>query len=203
MEPDSRELVTQASRGDATAVDLLLQRHLPGLQAFVRLRMAPLLRAKESSSDIVQSVCRELLERLDGFEWRGEPAFKAWLFTTALRKLTERQRHWLRDKRDAAREVHLPPGDASRDDRSLQQLYRSFCTPSRVVSVREELAMVEAAFAELPEHYREILTLARLTGATHREIGAQLGMTENAVQQVVKRALVKLSGALRNRGYGA
>lgn len=203
MEPDSRELVSQASRGDATAVDLLLQRHLPGLQAFVRLRMAPLLRAKESSSDIVQSVCRELLERLDGFEWRGEPAFKAWLFTTALRKLTERQRHWLRDKRDAAREVELPPGDASRDDRSLQQLYRSFCTPSRVVSVREELAAVEAAFAELPEHYREILSLARLTGATHREIGVQLGMTENAVQQVVKRALVKLSGALRNHGYGA
>lgn len=203
MHGDSAELVTQASRGDVAAVDTLLLHHLPGLHAFVRLRMAPLVRAKESSSDIVQSVCRELLEGLAGFEWRGEPAFKAWLYTAALRKLTERQRHWLRDKRDAAREVALADGDASRHELALQQAYRTFCTPSRVVAVREELAALEDAFAELPEHYREILTLARLTGASHRDIGEQLGMTENAVQQVVKRALVKLSGALRQRGFTA
>ena len=54
---DSQQLVQKASRGDARAIDSLLEQHLPRLRAFVRLRMGPEFRAKESASDLVQSSC--------------------------------------------------------------------------------------------------------------------------------------------------
>ena len=56
--PDAgRDLVDKASRGDAVAVDALLERHLPALHAFVRLHAeGDAIVARESRSDLVQSV---------------------------------------------------------------------------------------------------------------------------------------------------
>jgi len=64
MGDELESLVHSASRGDGIAIDELLHRYLPGLRAFVRLRASPAVRAKESASDIAQSVCREVLEDL-------------------------------------------------------------------------------------------------------------------------------------------
>ena len=51
--------------------------------------MGPQLRAKESASDLVQSVCREVLGRLDRFQHGGEAGFRHWLYATALRKVRD------------------------------------------------------------------------------------------------------------------
>ena len=54
--------------------------------------MGERLRNREDSVDIVQSVCRELVEHQDSFEFRGESQFRSWLFTAALDDLSEDQR---------------------------------------------------------------------------------------------------------------
>jgi RNA polymerase sigma-70 factor (ECF subfamily) len=196
---EESELVQKASRGDQAAIDILLERHLPTLRAFVRLRAGRLIRAKESHSDIVQSVCREVLQAGEAFEYRGEAAFKRWLCTTALRKLVERQRYYGRDKRDAAREAS--PGTS--DQMQLLDSYRTMFTPSRGAVAREELQRLEAAFDELPEHYREVIIMDRMLGIPQREIAEHMGKTEVAVQRLLTRALVKLSGILQQRTSGA
>ncbi|MCA8975247.1 MAG: hypothetical protein KDC98_11025, partial [Planctomycetes bacterium] len=61
---DHRDLVDSASHGDPQAVEELLVRHLPRLRAFVRLRSPFALRARESCSDLVQSVCREVIAKI-------------------------------------------------------------------------------------------------------------------------------------------
>lgn len=53
-------------------IERLLQEHLPGLRAFVRLQATPEIRAQESVSDIVQSVCREVLTHADRFQHPGD-----------------------------------------------------------------------------------------------------------------------------------
>ena len=53
MKLSTQSLVEHASGGDHPAIDELLARYLPELQAFVRLNMGPALAAKESSSDLV------------------------------------------------------------------------------------------------------------------------------------------------------
>ena len=46
----------------AARMQRLLEEHLPRLRAFIRLRTNQAIRARESCSDLVQSVCREVLE---------------------------------------------------------------------------------------------------------------------------------------------
>ena len=52
---------------------------------------------------------------------------------------------------------------------------------------------------ELTEEHREIVTMAKLIGLTHAEIGAQLGKSEDACRQLLRRALIKLEIALEKR----
>src|SRR5688572_28234676 len=98
---------------DPAEIEELLEQHLPALRAFVRLRMGPTLRSKESASDLVQSACREVLENADRYRFQGDENFKRWLFTTALRVVKNKAKFWQREKRDAGREVRQRPRSTS------------------------------------------------------------------------------------------
>jgi len=188
---ESHKLVERAQHGDESAMEVLIARYLPGLLAYVRLRAGPLVKAKESASDIVQSVAREVIENFDRFQYRGEPGFKRWLYATALRKLCDRDKYYRAHKRDAAREQ---PGEL--DEAILLQQYRSFYTPSRQASAREELQRVEQAFEQLPESMQEVIVLAKIVGLSRGEIATQLGKTDVAVRAMLARALSRLSEML-------
>jgi len=191
--PDPRTLVDSASRGDAAAVEELLTRYLPGLNAFVRLRAGPLLRARESSSDLVQSVCREVLAHVDRFQYRSEGLFKQWLFTTAARKIADRCDHVQAQRRDVCREVALDAASAVSAAGSFADACRSLVTPSRELIGREELVATERALLDLDDDHREVILLARVVGLSAREIGEQMNRSESAVRSLLHRALAELS----------
>ncbi len=188
MAEDVSRLIESAQRGDATALDALLGRYLPGLRAFVRLRAGPTVRAHESASDIAQSVCREVLQNLSTFKYGGETGFKHWLYATALRKLQKRDEHWRAQKREAARVVG--------DEQALLDAYRNVSSPSRRAMAKEELARIEKAFDELGDDEREVITLARVVGLPHKEIAEAMGRTEGATRVLLHRALAKLAEKL-------
>ncbi|MCC6408104.1 MAG: sigma-70 family RNA polymerase sigma factor [Planctomycetes bacterium] len=188
MAEDVSRLIESAQRGDATALDALLGRYLPGLRAFVRLRAGPTVRAHESASDIAQSVCREVLQNLSTFKYGGETGFKHWLYATALRKLQKRDEHWRAQKREAARVVG--------DEQALLDAYRNVSSPSRRAMTKEELARIEKAFDELGDDEREVITLARVVGLPHKEIAEAMGRTEGATRVLLHRALAKLAEKL-------
>jgi RNA polymerase sigma factor (sigma-70 family) len=184
----TRSLVDAASRGDQPAIDELVQRFLPRLHAYVRLRMGRALRGREGSLDLVQSVCRELVSHYDELEYRDEQQFLGWLFTTALRKVQEKQRYHLRQARSPDREV------AAEDDGGFAAAH--WLTPSRDAVGRERLQRVAAALEQLPDDYREVIGLARVAGLPHREIAARLGRSEPATRKLLGRALAALGDAL-------
>ena len=195
---DDAALVTAAAGGDTGAVQQLLQRHLPGLRAYVRLRAGATLRKHESSSDLVQSVCRDVLENMGRFRYPGEAAFRAWLYATAMRKIADRAEYWRAAMRDPAREVRLSPGSATRpsgtDDARLMEVYRaSFFSPSQAAMGREALGRIEQAFEKLPEDYREVIVLSRVVGLSRTEIAERMGRTEASVRNLVSRALAELA----------
>lgn len=193
---ESQRLVDQASQGDAQAIEQLLGMHLPGVRAFVRLRMSPDLRGKESVSDVVQSACREVLQHMGRFEYRGEGNFKHFLYTTALRKVLNKDRYYHKAMRDVRREAERgATHEASRDD-SLSQIYQTLSTPSGHVMTKESIERLERAFDDLPEDYREVVLLSRLMGLSHREIASQLGRSELATRSLLARALTTLAQKL-------
>ena len=187
---DHDRLVDRTTQGDAAALEALLERHLPSLLVYVRLHAGELLRRKEASQDLVQSVCREILASMDRFEHRGAPAFRAWLFAKALGKIRDRQRYWLAGRRDARRERELTDSVSGAIDHAAVR--PQFASPSQAAIGEEEMRRLEDAFEELPEDYRQVITLARIVGLPHAEIAAQMERSEAATRVLLYRALARL-----------
>jgi RNA polymerase sigma-70 factor, ECF subfamily len=186
----------RADRGDREALDELLVRYLPQLHTFVHARLGSALRARDSSVDVVQSVCRQLLAASEKFEFRGEDRFRAWLFTAALNKIRERHRRAHADKRDDQRDG----GAFDAADASSLAAIAHMLTPSQDAVGRETATALAAALAELSEEHREVITLARLVELPHAVIAEVMGRTEPATRQLLARGMVQLALALRRRG---
>ena len=185
---ESEELIQRASRGDSFAIDELLQHHLPGLRAFVQHRISPRLLAKESSSDVVQSVCREVLLGVASFQYQGEAAFRGWLYQTALRKLADHQRHFEAQKRDAQ---PVPLSTLSAAEFSL--IASAVHSPSSQAMMREELERLERAFASLSESDQLILRMIRIEGLSHAQVAQRLQCSEESSRKQLSRALARLA----------
>jgi RNA polymerase sigma-70 factor (ECF subfamily) len=183
-------LLQQARDGDREAMEALLVRWLPRLREFVHERMSPLLRAREASDDVVQSTCRELLGGLDRCEFRGEEAFRGWLFTAVLHKVQKRERDLRAQRRDPRVEQPLAETPTHGQPPAPQP------TPSQDAIAHERRARLEAAIAALPEDYREVLALARLAQLPRAEIAARLGRSEASVRSLLTRALQALGERL-------
>lgn len=164
--------------------------HLPRLRAFVRVRSNQLVRQLESCSDLVQSVCREVLQGQGNFRYQGEGPFRAWLFRTALNKILERTRRLTQQKRDVRREVH------GADTIDYGDLAGFGPTASQVAAAAELRDRMESAFDAIPDDYREVIALSRIVGLSHAEIAVQLGRGEGAVRMLLSRALVAFTKAL-------
>ena len=204
-DPDLQRTRDAALAGDRHALESLFGRNLPRLMAFIRLRMDRKVGARESVSDIAQSVCREVLADMDGFEERGDEAFRKWLFMQATRKLLDRHRYHTRERRDIAREVAGPAPDSTDDEvTGIAGAYAGFAgayadlgTPTRLGAAREELERIEDALRQLPDNQREAVAMVRLMGLSSAEAAERLGTTDGAVRSLVARGLAKLSTVLR------
>lgn len=190
MTHDPEELARRAADGDAAALERLLEQHLPAMRAFVRAHMGPALRARESMSDLVQSVCRELLTHRRRFQHPSAHAFAAWMFTMARRKIANRARDLQAGKRAPEREIE------GLDEATLTELggeYARITTPSGRLLRREEIARLEAALDQLTPEQREVITLAHLAGLPRKEIAALLDRAEEAVRTQLHRAMARLA----------
>ncbi|MEM9379049.1 MAG: sigma-70 family RNA polymerase sigma factor [Planctomycetota bacterium] len=188
---DFERLTRAAADGDRAAIDALLERMLPDLRAYVRLRTGPLIRRHEAQSDIVQSICREILTHADRFQHPTEGAFRRWLFTTALRKLSNRRDHLIAERRDVGRHESDRTSDIA-----LLAAYARVATPSQHAAVREDLERVEAAMETLNEQERSLIVLSRIVGCSRADIAEEMGLTPGAVRMRLHRALAKLAIAL-------
>ncbi len=158
----------------------------------MRLKAGPALRARESQSDLVQSVCREALEDLSRIECADEDAFRGWLMQVALHKILGRANYHRAQRRDPGREAK---GGAP----SVLEAYAGFCTPSRDAMVEEETRRIEAAFDRLPENYRDVILASCIEGRSHRELAERWGKSEEALRQLLTRARARL-GMLLGEG---
>ncbi len=193
---DSRDLAAIAATGDPVAIGKLVERHLPALHAHIRLKAGPGLLAREETIDLVQSACREVLADLGGRTWMSETEFRQWLFTAAESKLKDRHRYWHAERRDIRRTAS-PDGTTTGGWQwaNLAEAYGP--SPSVEAEFREDIDRLEEAFARLTDEEREVILLARVIGASSREIGERLGRTDVAVRKMLSRATARLVRLMR------
>ena len=195
-------LVEQAQAGDRDALNDLCNRYLQRVFAAVRIRLGAKLRCKVESCDIVQSVMMEAVRGLDRFEFRTEGAFLKYLNKLVENRIRDKADHWAAQKRNPDQEASVE-GARSQDAAIPLDIPEGSgaLTPSRVLSLKEDLSSLETAMDRLAEkstEYRDLVVAVKIEGRTYREIAEETGTSEDAVRMRLKRAMVALANIYRD-----
>ncbi len=199
METRFEDLLRRAQDGDAEAMGALLEPHLPALRAFVRLHLENAVARRESTTDVVQSVCGDILVDIRDFRSGNARAFKAWLFTAAAHKLRNKSTFHRAARRDVFRERPTPPDEGDDHAETLVR-YSRVVSPSRAAMTRDALVRFETAFDALPRHYRAVIAHVCIAGLSYTDAAVLLDRSEDSVRQLLHRARARLATLLEGAG---
>jgi RNA polymerase sigma-70 factor (ECF subfamily) len=187
---DDATLLARYRRGDARAMDRLVDRHGPSVYAFVRRMLgdSPVV------DDLVQDVWVKVLRSPDSFD--GRARLTTWLFAVARNACLD---HLRRDQR--RRGVPDPVSDS--DDGAPGGAAARAVDPGPpvldAVAKRELGQLVERAVAELPPAQREVFLLREGTDLSFTEIGESLGLPKDTVKSRMRYAVEHVRRFLRDR----
>jgi len=182
-------LIDEARAGSRESLSRLLRLGSEEVQRIAHHRIGPALRAKFETVDITQSVMGELLAGLDGFEFRGEAAWRGYLRRLVENKIRAKADYYGAARRDYRREVALPDEEGRRGPRPPDTLMRV-----------EELGRLEEAMAAMPTDEREVILLRVFEGLSHREVARRMGRpSEGSVHKLYGRALARLTKLIGRR----
>jgi RNA polymerase sigma factor (sigma-70 family) len=136
---------------------------------------------RQTAEDVCQAVFTELARKASSLV--KHPCLAGWLYTTVRHKAAnwrraERQRKVREEEAQSMKELQDSPDEAWQQIRPV----------------------LDDALHELKEADRAVVVLRFLEGRTLREVGARLGLNENAARMRADRALEKLRGLLARRG---
>lgn len=172
---DDASLLTRIAAGDATAFRHVVDRHLPTILAIAR-RM---LRDDAEAEDVAQDAMLRLWRNAGALEL-GPGGVRPWLRRVVSNLCIDR----VRSARNLSVVETVPEvGEAPGQLRHLAE--------------RDLAKRVDAALKDLPERQRLALTLFHYEGMSQVEVGAVLGISDEAVESLLARARRTLKGRLQ------
>ena len=171
---DEARLLARVAAGEAAAFRTLLDRHLGGAQAIARRMLADAAEA----DDVAQEAFLRLWTNRGRIEV-GPGGVKPWLRRVVSNLSIDRIR--ARRNTDVTDEVpeRIEPPTQLRD-----------------LEGRELQDRVKAALQKLPERQRQALVLFHYEGLSQVEVGAAMGVSDEAVESLLGRARRALKAAL-------
>lgn len=182
--------IEAARQGDHKAFTGLMEEYGDRLFNF-GLRMCG---HREDAEDVFQETFLTAFRRLEDF--RGEGAFRSWLFKIASSHCLKKRR-----LRSGQPRHHLPVEEMTPE--ALQPLAHgpSLATLAEVpleTMLRDELGdRLNEAIARLPEEYRIVLLLRDVEGFSTTETAGLTGLSEPAVKSRLHRARLTVRKALQ------
>jgi RNA polymerase sigma factor (sigma-70 family) len=173
---------------------------MPALRTFVRLNAGPVLRSRETVSDIVQSAVVKLLERSD-FTFRSEAQLLVYLYNAALTKIIDKQRYYERACRTGEQ---APDHIAAIDERAVSD-YNSLrgdggrLSPSQIAAHKEDLERLQVAFDQLDDEQRSLISMRNVFDLPVEQIAANLGLTIAQTRLRMAKAMARLSAIMGGR----
>jgi RNA polymerase sigma-70 factor (ECF subfamily) len=181
-----------AQRGDAAALDRLLESLRTYLQLMAEGELDPELRQKVGASDLVQDTLIEAQRDFAQFSGRSTAEFKAWLRQILRNNALNLHRRFQHTQKRNGHEVPLTTDDS----RSVaHELADRSATPQAKAISRELNELVDAHVARLPSKDQEVIRLWFAEGLSFVEIGARIGASDDAVRKRFVRAIEKLGEA--------
>lgn len=178
-------LLEHVRAGVPDARDRLVRRYLPALQRWARGRLPARARDLGDTDDLVQVTLIRALDKVQGFEHRGQGSFLAYLRRTLQNQIRDQLRR--AGRRPVSEEV----------TESVSVMDPS---PLEEAIGRQTLESYDAALERLPDAQQEAVMLRIEMGFTYPEIAQATGApSANAARMTVARALARLAEAMDAR----
>lgn len=186
----SMELVWQAQRGDAEAVNELFTRYIPRLRRFLNVRILVSQRAEVDPDDVLQETLIVATRRLPGLELRDPSSIIQWLCRIADFRIKSRLEYVRAERRNPAKERRL---GLDSEDGGLR-VPAPDPTPSEEFARSEMEHLIDQHLQQLePEDYREVILQRDVCDADWETIRVLLKRpTIEAVQDLYRRAHKRL-----------
>lgn len=172
--------------GEAEVLDAFVRRYGKSLEAVADRNIVTRMGRRFDAPEVVQSVCRTFLRRVEGGEFQLDDAESLWrlLCAITLTKVREKARYHLRQKRNLGREEELArPADEGEGQDGWARMPGDEPGP-------EEAAEFADTFRHLLEELDDeerILVDMRLQQKTSEEIAAALNCSDRTVRRLLNR----------------
>ena len=185
----SIELVGQARKGDAQALNDLLTRYQDRLLRIVRIKLGKKMRNVMESVDVVQDTLRVAADRMKDFEPQDRGSLLQWLSRIAVNQIRGAHDHHFAQRRDHDREVPMVGADGG----DLDPFNPDQTSPEDSAWKREVRALLDEAVGELPEQYRQAIVLRDYCGGSWEFVAQELERdSAHAAKQVHQRAWIRV-----------
>ena len=175
------ELVVRFQRGEETAFEDLVRRHMRDSVGFCFRLTGDPSAAEELSQDGFVLAYRHLRE------FRGESSFRTWLYRILVNLNRDRLRRRSREDR-RMEQIRKDASETSRDD-----------APDAGSQAVELEALIKSRVEELPDRQREVLVLHVYQGLDYKAIAAALDCSYDDVKVNLSLARKRLREDLRER----
>lgn len=169
---EHEERLVEDARYDSQAFRQLYSLYFPRLYAYVSYRVGQ----AQDTEDLVSQTFMKVVEEIDGFQWRHDNSFAAWLFRIAHNLIS----NYHRRNRRVAEPLPLE---------QLPEIAASALLPDDIVLRKETFAQLHQLIGTLPDRRREVVTLRFFGGLNNREIARVLNIDERTVASNLCRAL--------------
>jgi RNA polymerase sigma factor (sigma-70 family) len=195
----TRVLLKRVHVGDREALARLYERYNDRILMWVQSQVGAAVAARVSPEDLKQEVVLRSLSHIHEFDAGDVPRMRAWFAQLAERVVIDEARRWDADKRAAHREVRVAgSGESSVGVQPVDAADH----PSQAPLRDERRTILAECMRELSDRHRRVLQLRFFGGFSFRQIGAELGCSEEAAAMLLQRAESKLGERLRLRGLG-
>jgi len=193
-EPDDAELVDRCKEGDLEAFDLLVGRYQDRVYGYT----CRMLGDPETAREITQDVFLRAYRYLGRF--RGDAKFSTWLFTIVSSTCKNAQSYYgLRARHSADLSRNTEPGEQGPDG-PFEKISDRKHLPEEAVEQRELGNLVKKSLSELPEHYRQVITLKDINDFSYHEIAGIVGCRVGTVKSRLARARLLMRESLTKAG---
>jgi RNA polymerase sigma-70 factor (ECF subfamily) len=194
----SRALISSAGRLDPQALATLLESYRNYLRLLARTGIDASLRGKADPTDLVQETLLKASQNFASFRGQTEAELAGWLRQILSQNLVNLvRRHG--GLRGALREQSLN----ELLDRSSIALEAVVARQSGSATAfpfgRDPGVLLAEAMSELPDDYREVITLRNLEHLDWQQVGLRLDRTPDAARMLWVRALKRLRPLLEAR----
>lgn len=173
---DALQVMTRVQAGDRQAMDRIIRRFWEPLVSYA----SDLVDGRDAGEDVVQEVLVRVWQRRES--WTPTERLQAFLYRATRNEALNRRRG---------------RGRALRLLNRLPVIRRAAPSPEEVTDEHRLERTVEEAIRRLPPRRREIFSLSRFHGQTHREIAEVMGIAPQTVANQMNAAVRQLRKELQ------